>query len=130
MSNIGDRIILKARRRIVEDRSDVIVVPDHRNHNSFRADVDLRELSLLESSNLNLITKKSFGKSTKLVTIIQSMKMEFNFPQDSDGRLWISNIPDPSSLRPVHGNFVRTLDEVGILQGGFSQYTDQQIIAF
>ena len=110
---------MKARRRIVEDRSDVVVVPDHRDHNSFHSDVSLRELSLLESSNLNLVMKKSFGKSTKLVTIIQSMKIEFNFPQDTEARLWISSIPDPSSLRPVHGNFVRTLDEVGILQGYF-----------
>ena len=102
MSNIGDRIILKAKRRIVEDRSDV----------------GLRELSLLESSNLNLIRKKSFGK-LDMLAVLTVMKNEFSFPQDAEARLWTSSVPDPSSLRPVHDNFVRTLDEVGIYHGHF-----------
>ncbi len=102
MTNIGGRIILKAKRRIVEDRSDV----------------ELRELSLLESSNLNLIRKKSFGK-LDMLAVLTVMKNEFSFPQDAEARLWTSSVPDPSTLRPVHGNFVRTLDEVGIYHGHF-----------
>ena len=102
MSNIGGRTILKARRRIAQDSSDV----------------GLRELSLLESSNLNFIRKKSVG-NLDMLGMLTVMKREFSFPQDVDARLWTSHVQDPSTFRPVDCYLNQTLEKVGISHGHF-----------
>ena len=81
MSNVGDRRILKARRRVNED-------------------VNRMELSLVESSNGEDVRKKRFRFSDTLRFLDNMMKTEFNINQDAEARISPSTLVS-SLCRPA-----------------------------
>ena len=101
MSEYQDRLYLKARRRIVKDSS-----------------VLTRELSILESSNLNDVRKKSFHLFDNLDNIMKVMKTEFCLSPDAETRTWTSKIPDLNALRLLSDQD-NSLEKEEILHGHY-----------
>ena len=97
MSNVGDRRILKARRRVNED-------------------VNRMELSLVESSNGEDVRKKRFRFSDTLRFLDNMMKAEFNINQDAEARIWRKGHFDPNSLTLLN-DLDKTLEELWLLSG-------------
>ena len=97
MSNVGDRRILKARRRVNED-------------------VNRMELSLVESSNGEDVRKKRFRFSDTLRFLDNMMKAEFNINQDAEARIWRKGHFDPNSLTLLN-DLDKTLEDLWLLSG-------------
>ena len=84
-----------------------------------RSDADvLRELSILESSNLNYVGKKSFNPLDTLTKVVNVMKTEFCISPDAETRIWASSIPDLNALRPF-SNQDNSLEQEDILHGHY-----------
>ena len=77
-----------------------------------------RELTILESSNLNNAIKKSLISSESLQNIVKVMKTEFRISPDAETRIWTSSIPDLKALRPL-SNQENSLEQEGIFHGHY-----------
>ena len=76
------------------------------------------ELSILESSNLNDVRKKSFHLFNNLHYIMEVLKAEFCLSPGAVTRIWKSKIPDLNALRLIF-NQDNSLEQEEILHGHY-----------
>ena len=77
-----------------------------------------RELTILVSSNLNDVRKKSFHLFDNLDNIMKVMKTEFCLSPDAETRIWTSKIPDLNALRLLSDQD-NSLEQEEILHGQY-----------